>query len=297
METGTLAPFLTTQDLQQLSLCCSAHRPFTGQITSLQPWAASEAALLVPDSVRVRLKAWQEGLQRLVRGDKSVMARALRASTLRRQAAHRTQEEQAWDVFFDALEAGRVPPQLEQLDLGCETGVRTGIPMAPTLRLASGLRYLPGLRDLDLSNCHVGSQGAVALAEGLRHTPRLRWFSLQGTKIGDAGVWAVAGALPHLPGLQVLRLGNCGMRSVSAHVLAQQLKRLTQLKVLNVRGIEGRRWNVRKMAIDAILFELHHLSRLESLYVGLGYLMVEPFPWLPSFPRCLLCASLTLRIV
>lgn len=286
-----LTPLLETQDIRQLSMVCRGLRCAERQITSLRPRPKHTPASPALARTRAQAGRWREGLERLLWGDQWVKGEALRLSTLRRKAARRAAEEQGWDGFLDALESGRVPPGLEQLDFELHFDDRDWLPAlhgAAALRLARGLQYLPNLRDLDLNFCKLGSKEAAALAQGLAHTPRLRLLDLHGNPIGDQGAAALAAVLPRLPELQILSLGHYKIGAVGALAVAQQLKHLPQLKFLAMTTLRGHHATIRS-ALDLFILELRHLPLLERLilsYNCLGddgaFILASVLPSLPN---------------
>jgi hypothetical protein len=295
LESESLAPFLGTQDLRRLSLCCRDLRPFERQITSLRPRAAHEPASRWWRLIRRwaifkwRVETLQVVVMRTWMGQGGVTGRALSSAVLRRQAATIEREEGGWDALLDALEAGRVP-RLQQLDFRAEKVDhywRRGLLSGPAVRLGRCLQHVPGLLDLSLEGCHIGSAGAVALAEGLRHTPRLRSLNLFGARIGDEGVVALAAAFPYLPELRLLSLDDCGFRQVGLTALTGQLRHLRELQYLSI--LEAKWGWVNAASADLFFHELCNLPQLTYLRLSgvwiedeRAIVLASTLPFLPT---------------
>ena len=290
LESRSLAPFLRTQQLRQLSLCCRALRPFEDQITALRPRVVHEPTLPAwRIKLRLNVEGWTEALRRERKGDACVTASSLSQRAMRLHTARQERAERGWDAFLDALCAGQLP-QLEELDFSvacADIFCRATLGTAPALRLAQGLQFLPTLRVLNLKGCPLGSAGGVALAEGLRFTPpRLQMLSLLRTWISDEGMLALASVLPKLPELQHLDVGNCRFHYAALSTLATQLNHLPQLRFLDVSGCAGHQ-RALSAAYHDILHALRHLPRLETFLINGNHLRDAGAIVLADTLRCL----------
>ena len=223
-----MVPYLTTQDLRQLSQTRQAWRSVVGQVMKLRPRSARMPASRVGELVRRRIvDTWDK-----VRDGR---CEALPMHTLRRQAARQDHQDAGWDPLLSALEQGKAQ-NLQSLNIAVRPGDvhwRPRLRCASACRLSASLSFMPSLLHLVLSGNEIGTAGALALADGLQHTPHLRFsLCLAASTIGDEGIQAIAGVLHKVPESECLVLGRHYMRYPAAKQLAPCLKfvpRLTHL--------------------------------------------------------------------
>lgn len=81
------------------------------------------------------------------------------------------------------------------------------------------------MSSLDISNCHINSEGAVHLARALMRNYSLRSLNISGNPIGDIGAAAFGDMLDVNTSLETLDISGCG---ITSHVLAQLKGKLDQ---------------------------------------------------------------------
>jgi Ran GTPase-activating protein (RanGAP) involved in mRNA processing and transport len=102
--------------------------------------------------------------------------------------------------------------------------------------LASALQHVPRLTDLSVdANLAIGDTGAMALFEGLRSVPQLTRLSLSNIGLGIPGVKALSSALHSVPRLDCVLLSyNPAIGDAGAIFLADGLHHVPQLRWLEL---------------------------------------------------------------
>ena len=128
-------------------------------------------------------------------------------------------------------------------------------------------RCLPSINQLEILDlsCNPLGYGIIELAKHLNFVPGLRELYLSDTQIGEEEVSALAGALKHVPDLAILDLsGNPLGRGVS--VLTVHLSSVSQLVVLRLYGVEMTKSETEELCtacgINTMLTTDYHVSVL-----------------------------------
>eukprot|EP00058_Branchiostoma_floridae_P021329 XP_002606819.1 hypothetical protein BRAFLDRAFT_82460 [Branchiostoma floridae] len=151
-------------------------------------------------------------------------------------------------------------PHLAVLRLGGFGVGMTGVGMSS---LASYMRHLAGLRELDISHNNIGDNGLEHLATTLHTLTAMQVLVLAWTGISATGMRKLVPALCQLTRMIKLDI-SCNMRigDLGLECLVDILPHLTALKELKIRGtgITGR-------VISALVRALPHLVELQVLDV------------------------------
>lgn len=98
--------------------------------------------------------------------------------------------------------------------------------------IASCIRHLPSLLDLDLSCNELHNEGVFYVMQALQCSkPNLQSLDLQRNSVHNQGIWDVANSLQYFTSLATLKLSNNCMKSSAAEYLSQALGNLKKLQV------------------------------------------------------------------
>ena len=132
------------------------------------------------------------------------------------------------------------------------------------------------LRELEISQCDITSEGAVQLARGLTCSQWLTVLNMWRNRIGDTGAAALGDMLKYNTSLQKLDIGECSITSQGAVEIAAGLTENSTLHVLNISrneiGVAGAEAMARMLMQNRAL-QVLTLSCDETLGEGVDVLL------------------------
>ncbi|NXN78191.1 LRC31 protein, partial [Bombycilla garrulus] len=126
-------------------------------------------------------------------------------------------------------EAFEIVSQLEELDLSWNSNIGGKLSLL-TKKLKEGCK----LKCLKITDCNLTAKDGESLAEILNVIPNLEVLDLSINKNIGCSVKAIAQDLKNVPGLKVLNLHMCGLKQDSLQGLDSALQHLTELRKLDI---------------------------------------------------------------
>ncbi|NXH18191.1 LRC31 protein, partial [Bucco capensis] len=156
-----------------------------------------------------------------------------------------------------------VIPDLEVLDVSVNKHIGCSVKI-----IAQDLKYVPGLKELNLHMCGLKHDSLQGLDTALQHLAELRKLDISSNKEIGGGFKDSMAHLASLKNLEVLDLHQCCLTEEDVTILSQVIPLLSSLQKLNLSSNK----NI-GVSSDPLLARLRFLPKLKSVAIsncGLG---------------------------